>query len=177
MVKKKVFTPEELLQSGKEALQAMIVSESTPEVNRLDISIEPTNITQCVSALVQAKWGYLSAITALDRPEYTVVEGTNEKVASRDNGNVELLYHFCNGAAIITLRVLLPYAEAKIESICGVIPSATLYEREAMELLGVDFIGTPSTEKLLLPDDWPINVYPLRKSFTGLDKKNMVEEK
>jgi NADH:ubiquinone oxidoreductase subunit C len=155
----------------------MIVSENSPEVDRLDVIIEPGKITQCVSALVKAKWGYLSAITALDRPEYTLVEGTNEKVVVPDKGNVELLYHFCNGPAIITLRVALPYAEAKIESICGVIPSATLYEREAAELLGVEFIGTPSTEHLLLPDDWPVNVYPLRKSFTGLAKTNQVEEK
>ena len=35
------------------------------------------------------------------------------------------------------------------------IPSATLYEREAGELFGVDFVGTPNTEHLLLPDDWP----------------------
>jgi Ni,Fe-hydrogenase III component G len=90
---------------------------------------------------------------------------------------VELLYHFCNGAAIITMRMKLPYANAAIDSICEVIPSATLYEREASELLGVDFIGTPSTEHLLLPDEWPVNVYPLRKSFTGLEKQNKVEEK
>jgi Ni,Fe-hydrogenase III component G len=177
MTTTQVPTPEELLQSGKTTIQTWIVSENTPEANRLDVVIQPATITQCVAALVNAKWGYLSAITALDAPEYAIVEGTNEKVALPDKGNVELLYHFCNRAAIITLRVQLPYAATRIESICGVIPSATLYEREAMELLGVEFIGAPSTEHLLLPDDWPVNVYPLRKSFTGLDKKNQVEEK
>jgi NADH:ubiquinone oxidoreductase subunit C len=177
MVKKKVLTPEELLQAGKEALQSWILSENTPENNRLDVVIQTAEIKNCVRALVNAKWGYLSAITALDSPEYTLVEGSNDKVIVPDKGNVELLYHFCNGAAIITMRMKLPYANAAIDSICEVIPSATLYEREASELLGVDFIGTPSTEHLLLPDEWPVNVYPLRKSFTGLEKQNKVEEK
>jgi Ni,Fe-hydrogenase III component G len=30
-------------------------------------------------------------------------------------------------------------------------------------------VGTPDPGKLLLPDDWPDGVYPLRKSFTGLE--------
>ena len=106
-----------------------------------------------------------------------MVEGSNEKVILPDKGNVEVLYHFCSGPAILTLRVSLPYAQASLDSICDVIPSASLYEREAMELLGVEFVGTPSTEHLLLPDQWPENVFPLRKSFTGLDHPEKVGER
>ena len=174
---KQLKTPEEMLQSAKEILQMWILSENTPENNRLDVVIKPADIKACVRALIQARWGYLSAITALDHPEYATAEGSTEKVILPDKGNVELLYHFCSGPAITTLRVMLPYEKASIDSICGVIPSATLYEREAIELLGVEFIGTPSTEHLLLPDQWPANVYPLRKAFTGLEKANKVEEK
>lgn len=173
MAKKKVkLTPEELLQIGKEALQPWIISENTPETNRLDFVIDPKTIKDCVKALVKEKWGYLAAISTLDHPEYVVTEGTNEKTPIADKGNVELLYHFCNGAAIITLRVALPYDQTKVDSICDIIPSATLAEREASELIGAEFVGTPSTEHLLLPDEWPENTYPLRKAFTGLEKKN-----
>jgi NADH:ubiquinone oxidoreductase subunit C len=175
--KNKLQSPEKRLQTAKEALQLWIMAENAPENNRLDVTIKPGDIKICVKALVKAKWGYLSAITALDHPEYSIVEGSNEKVIIPDKGNVEVLYHFCNGPAIVTIRVMLPYDKASIDSICEVIPSATLYEREAMELLGVEFIGTPSTEHLLLPDMWPANVYPLRKSFTGLEKANKVEER
>jgi Ni,Fe-hydrogenase III component G len=72
---------------------------------------------------------------------------------------------------VATIRVPLEYKKARVDSICDIIPSATLYEREAAELLGIEFSGTPSTEHLLLPDDWPTGVYPLRKTFTGLSKK------
>jgi NADH:ubiquinone oxidoreductase subunit C len=177
VIKKKLQTPEEMLQAGKELLQPWTLSENTPESDRLDVVIRAADIKACVKALIEAKWGYLSAITALDCPEYAVVEGSSQKVVVADKGSVEVLYHFCSGAAIVTLRVMLPYAAATMDSICEIIPSATLYEREAMELLGVEFIGTPSMERLLLPDDWPANVYPLRKAFTGLEKTNKVEEK
>ena len=35
-------------------------------------------------------------------------------------------------------------------------------------MFGVDLLGTPDSDHLLLPDEWPNGVYPLRKSFTGL---------
>jgi NADH:ubiquinone oxidoreductase subunit C len=168
-------TPEELLQEGRELLQQWIVSEKTPEEHRLDVEIKAENIKACVKALVDDRWGYLSAISTMDHPEYSIAEGTNEKMILPEKGTIELLYHFCEGPAIITLRVTLPYENAKMDSICDIIPSATLYEREAIELIGVELIGTPSMEHLLLPDEWPANVYPLRKAFTGLDKTKKVE--
>lgn len=178
MIKQKeTQTPDELLQAAREAIQPWIVSENAPEVDRLDVVIEPVAIKECVSALVKAQWGYLSAITTLDHPEYMMAADSNEKTPIADEGKVELLYHFCNGAAVLTLRVTLPYEQAQVESICSVIPSATLFEREASELMGIDFVGTPSTQHLLLPDGWPEHVYPLRKAFTGLEKSKQVEER
>ncbi len=78
-------------------------------------------------------------------------------------GSVEILYHFCNKAAVVTLRVSARYSFPVINSICDIIPSATLYERELSEMFGVKVVGTPNKEHLLLPDDWPDGVFPLRK--------------
>jgi Ni,Fe-hydrogenase III component G len=169
--KKKLLNPEEILQNARTLLQTWTLSETLPETNRIDIYVEPSSLKPAVKVILDNGWGYLSAITALDRAEFEMVEGSTEKKAVEGKGNLEVLYHFCSGPVIATLRVALPYKKAKIESICDILPSATLYEREAAELLGIDFIGTPSTEHLLLPDNWPTGVYPLRKTFTGLEKK------
>ena len=37
-----------------------------PEPNRLDLIIDQLDLTAAVEALIDAKWGYLSAITGLD---------------------------------------------------------------------------------------------------------------
>ena len=87
-----------------------------------------------------------------------------------------MLYHFCRGAAIITLRVSVPYEAATVPTICGVISSATLYERELSELFGIVVEGTPDPRRLVLADDWPDGVYPLRKSFKGLPLQAPVGE-
>ena len=44
------------------------------------------------------------------------------------------------------------------------LPAAEWIEREIAEMFGVKFTGHPQPETLLLPDDWPDGVYPLRKS-------------
>lgn len=129
-----------------------------PEAKRLDIVLPAEKLTAAARALLDLGF-YLSAITGMDLPP------TDQR-----EGQIELLYHFCKGPAVVTLRVPVPYSLPNAPTLCNLIPSATLYERELIEMFGVHLEGTPSTAKLLLPDDWPDGVYPLRKSFTGLEK-------
>jgi Ni,Fe-hydrogenase III component G len=76
-----------------------------------------------------------------------------------------VLYHFCSGAAIVTLRTHIPREAACVSSICGLVPSAGFFERELSEMLGVTVVDAPAAGRLFLPDDWPEGVYPLRKDF------------
>ncbi len=150
--------------------------------DRLDVTVLPITLEPAVRAFVAQKWGHLSAITGLDRPGSTVVspeevqwtrlagESESEDLSSGAvrEGSIEILYHFCRKAAIVTLRVSVRYSFPVIPTICGILPAATLYERELIEMFGVQVVGTPNKDRLLLPDDWPDGVYPLRKSFKGL---------
>ncbi len=163
---------QEALQKAEEILKELALSFNRPEENRLDVVIKAEDLKTAVkSLLLENRWGYLSAITGLDNAEYEVDEVTKEKMAIDGKGTLEALYHFAAGAAITTLRVILPYQAPKLDSICDLIPAATFYEREAMELFGIIFMGTPNTDHLILPDSWPEGVYPLRKTFKGLHEK------
>lgn len=145
------------LQKVEDLLKPWTEGKDRPSENRLDITIKTEDFLPAVKALIDAHWGYLSAITGVDRPAEIL-----------HAGHVELLYHFCEDAAIMTLRVNLPYKDPVVDSICGLIPSATLYERELIEMFGITIKDTPDTDHLLLPDGWPEGVYPLRKSFNGI---------
>ena len=160
---------EDDLKLAESLLAKMAKAITRPEENRVDVLIDAADIKAAAKAILRdGHWGYLSAITALDQPEYEVDEATKEKKPLPDKGYVEVLYHFCRGAAVATLRARLPYADTNIDSICDILSSATLFEREAAELLGITFRGAPNTDRLVLPENWPAGVYPLRKSFTGL---------
>jgi Ni,Fe-hydrogenase III component G len=140
------------LQAANELLAPWAKETTTPEPDRLDVIILPVDVPPAVAALHDARWGYLATITGLD------LFPANE---------IHLLYHFCSGAAIVTLRVGVPRADPLVPSICNIIPSASLFEREIGELFGVRVVGTPDTAPLLLPDDWLEGIYPLRKDFVA----------
>jgi NADH:ubiquinone oxidoreductase subunit C len=149
-----------LLQSAQGLLAPWIARIDEPETNRIDVYLEsPDQVPDAVRAMFEAGGWHLSAITGLDVPQTSTTEGA-----------IDLIYHFCKRAAVVSLRVSLPYGLPEVPTICGIIPSAGLYEREAVEMLGVIVTDTPIRTKIILPDDWPDWVYPLRKSFTGLDQ-------
>jgi Ni,Fe-hydrogenase III component G len=152
---------ENALRLAETLLGEWTVEVTQPESSRMDVYLNRSGFIPAVQALHSHHWGYLAAITGLDHPPVTAEDGTTT------GGEIEALYHFCHGAAVLTLRIRLPYSDPVIDTVCELIPSATLYERELMELFGVQITGTPDTDRLVLPDDWPDGVYPLRKSFTG----------
>lgn len=155
---------------AEEYLKHWIIKATRPEDFRLDVWVAQEKFYNAYLSLFDNKWGYLCAITGIDRPASLDEEGN-----PIGENHIEVLYHVAEGEAITTLHVLLPYSNLQLPSICELVPSASMYERELMEMLGVDLAGTPSREKLVLPDEWPDGIYPLRKSFKGLNTVTMEE--
>ena len=85
-----------------------------------------------------------------------------------DFDSIEILYHFSSDrdGFVVTIRAMLKDKDdPHIDTITGVTKSAWWIEREIHELFGVEFNGNSDLRPLLLPDDWPKGVYPLRKNF------------
>ncbi|MCC6805313.1 MAG: NADH-quinone oxidoreductase subunit C [Anaerolineae bacterium] len=139
-------------EQARELLAAWTESAQPPEPNRLDVVVTAGNLLAAAEAL--KTWGYLSAITGLDD--------------EHGSGRLEILYHFCSDAAVVTLRVSTSRESPSVPSICCLIPSAVVFERELHEMFGITVIDIPNDDPLFLPDDWAAGVYPLRKD-TALD--------
>ena len=88
-----------------------------------------------------------------------------------NRNNMEILYHFIleDINLLLSLRVSLPKTALEIASLTSVFTAAHWIEREIHELLGINFIGHPQLERLLLPEDWPEGVHPLRKDYEEWD--------
>jgi ech hydrogenase subunit E len=143
------MTTEEALERATELLKPWAKETDTPEDGRMEVILDAENLLAAVEALHEARWGHLTSITGLD-------SGVN-------TGEIEAIYYFRRRAAVVGLRVRTPRESASVPSICSIIPSASFFERELREMLGVEVVGTPHPRKLFLPDDWPAGVYPLRK--------------
>jgi NADH-quinone oxidoreductase subunit C len=78
----------------------------------------------------------------------------------------ELLYHYSydQTGCIITIKSIVRDREQpQVESITPLLPAAEWIEREIHDELGIDFRNHPNLKRLVLADDWPEGVYPLRK--------------
>lgn len=141
----------ETITKAQELLSPWVKGSTNPEPNRLDVIVDSQDLFQAVESLRNDKWGYLSAITGLD-------QGTTAD-------SLEALYHFCSGAAVVTLRIPLPRHGGVVPSIHTLLPVADFFERELKEMFGVTVSGILGDMHLFLPDDWPDGVYPLLKDF------------
>jgi Ni,Fe-hydrogenase III large subunit/Ni,Fe-hydrogenase III component G len=56
-------------------------------------------------------------------------------------------------------------SSARIDSITPLIPGAGWAEREFQDMIGVAADGLPDPRRLVLPDDWPEGLHPLRRDF------------
>jgi NADH-quinone oxidoreductase subunit C len=92
----------------------------------------------------------------------------NIATAVDDFDALEILYHFSDDPSghVISLRAILTdKSDPHIDTITKITRSAWWIEREIHELFGIHFNGNEDLRPLLLPDDWPSGVYPLRKDF------------
>jgi NADH:ubiquinone oxidoreductase subunit C len=165
---------EQIIVAAETLVKPFAVGAVSRAEGRVEAVIRREDLPAAVEALVKGRWGYLSAITGLDhpwprapKPGAKPAEPAPEPAGPVED-RLEALYQFVNGPVVATLRVSVTYHDTTIPTICPIIPSATLYERELQEMFGFVVQGTPDTSRLLLPDDWPAGVYPLRKAFKGL---------
>jgi len=82
------------------------------------------------------------------------------------DGCFEILYHYAYDQLgfVVTLRAFIRDREnPAVESIAPFLPGAEWIEREIHDILGIDFRNHPNLKRLILADDWPEGVYPLRK--------------
>ena len=80
----------------------------------------------------------------------------------------EVLHHFSDdeSGCVVTVKAFIRNRESpELDSITPLIPGAEWTEREMHDLLGIRFRNHPNLQRLILADDWPEGVYPLRKEM------------
>ena len=126
------------------------VMTKNQDVDTKTSKVELTSLHKVVEDLVKGHdYVRIVTITAVDMGE-----------------KFELIYHIDVQGEASSVRVMVPRENASIPTVTDLIPGALLYEREVRELFGIEFKGHPEPQHLLLPDDWPEGLYPLRKELT-----------
>ena len=85
--------------------------------------------------------------------------------------NLGVLYHTHTSNAFVTIHSEIPKDNPKIQTIVDLIPGAAFHEFEVSDLLGVVFEGNELKGHLVLSENWPEGVYPLRKDVKAAEVK------
>jgi len=140
---------ETLANEVREAFKEKVLETKIPRLRRLFVSISPDAYKDLARFLVEkAGVGHLSTIVGEDTGK-----------------TIDVMPQFFGRGVEVTLRVSLSREKPTIDTIGDIRAAGYVYEREIHDLLGVEFTGHPNLEKLVLPDEWPEGVYPLRKEF------------
>ena len=108
-----------------------------------------TDAERCRRILIDLKerdLRHLSTISGVDRGEV-----------------IAIVYHIDCRPAMLSLEIELPKGAPRVQTVTDLFPGAVLYERELIEMFGVEVQGHPDPRRLFLPDDWPTGKYPLRR--------------
>nr|MDO8063207.1 NADH-quinone oxidoreductase subunit C [Candidatus Freyrarchaeum guaymaensis] len=143
---------EKMLVELKKELGPQLIEGYVQRPRRIHIKVNPGAHRKAIE-FMRDKWDvwHVSTITGIDLGE-----------------KIEVIFHmwkFKEPQTAILVRTEVPKSEPKLETVTDIVPASNFYEREVHDLLGVVFEGHPNLERIVLPDDWPEGVYPLRKDW------------
>ncbi len=142
-----------------------IEDESWETHDQVTLTVALNSLPAVVESLYYQHGGWLSVVAANDERPL--------------NGNFAMYYVLSvegNGAessetspaaptdkCYMVIRALIPPHQPEFPSVTPLVPAAVWYEREARDMFGLQPVGLPDERRLVLPDDWPEGLYPLRK--------------
>ena len=142
-------TIEALTDKLKKKYKTAVTGVENPTPSQLFIDVKKERIRDMAREVIAAGGRYLVSI------------GTDNLARDGTLGLIHT-FGFDREHYFLALRTSTPEAEP-IDSITPDIPNAGWSEREYMDLLGMKFTGHPKPKRLVVADDWPEGLYPLRR--------------
>ena len=129
------------------------VSATQPHADTLHFVVDRSAIRSVADGLVQQ----LGA-------RFLISVGTDRRPLSGDFG-IAHFFSLDGEHLYLVVESPIPEDDLRIDSITPVVPGADWAEREFQDAVGVRAEGHPDPRRLLLPDDWPEGLHPLRRDF------------
>ncbi len=129
-----------------------VLDESWQAPDQVTVTVTREALPEAVETLYYGHDGWLS-----------VVVGSDER---KLNGSFAIHYVLSMEGAeknFTVVRALVPPDSMEFPSVSPKVPAAVWGEREVRDMFGMRPVGLTDTRRLVLPDDWPDDLHPLRK--------------
>lgn len=145
---------EEILKNIKDKFKNDIIDVFDKSPKRIYIEIKPESLVNIANYIFREL-----------KARFNIASGTDVR------SHFEILYHFIieDINLLISFRVKLSKSNPEVDSLSSSFEAANWIEREMHELLGINFKGHPDLRRLLLSDEWPEGIYPLRQDYKEWD--------
>jgi len=142
---------ETIEQLAREALGRSLHAVIVPAPGQVEFTVERDALPAAVKLLFEDL-----------RARYIISVGADRR---EGGGGFEVHHHFAFDREHLraSVRASLDAGRPSAPSITGIVPGASWAELEMRDLLGIECEGHPDPRPLVLPDDWPDDVHPLRK--------------
>ncbi|WP_219615606.1 NADH-quinone oxidoreductase subunit C [Aeromonas salmonicida] len=150
------------IQQLRQQLPHAIIDEQWQTADQATLTVKPTSLVALTSLIFHKQGGWLSVSFANDERSL--------------NGNFAVYHVFSmegDTKSWITVKVLVEAIEQEYPSITPTIPAAVWGEREIRDMYGLRAVGLPDERRLVLPDDWPEDIHPLRKDAMDYRQRPM----
>ena len=149
---KKLASGKELVERLTEKFPQAFTGSNLPIPGTLYLRITPNSIRGICQEIFNLGARFVTSV-ATDR--------------SKESNKLEVnhIFSFDQERLTVVLKTQVSVTEPTVESISSVIPGANWSERECADMMGIEFSDHPDSRRLILADDWPQGVHPLRKSF------------
>ncbi|MBI2955216.1 MAG: NADH-quinone oxidoreductase subunit C [Chloroflexi bacterium] len=132
----------------EEVYRSLLAPESAENVN---LKVTLGRLAEACTAVNRHLGAPLATMVGLDDRERT--------------GKYRLIYVFSAGRRWVSVETEIDPTNPRFPSVTPGLPAAHWYEREVQDMLGLIPDGHPDPRRLVLHDDWPEGVFPLRKDF------------
>lgn len=163
------MTPEEIHEILKSEFDNAIVDFITDLPVEMIICVDPLSILKVSKFLAHDErmmFDSLMNLSGVDdaNGEKETAENGDETIKG---GTLSVYYHLYSfkHRHKLTLKVSAERENPKVESVESIWKTADWHEREAFDLVGIDFLGHPALKRILMPYDWEEGSHPLRKDY------------
>jgi Ni,Fe-hydrogenase III large subunit/Ni,Fe-hydrogenase III component G len=137
-----------------------VLDESWQTAEQVTVTIKLDSLPDVVEWLYYDQGGWLS-----------VLFGNDERPL---NGHFAVYYVLSMEAAVkswVVVRALVEPQRPEFPAVTPRVPAAVWGEREIRDMYGLVPVGTPDSRRLVLPDDWPDDLHPLRKDSMAYNQR------
>lgn len=131
--------------------------------DQITVLVDRNDLPLAVKTLYYDIGGFISTMIPNDERQingcyalYYAISMEGSKMTEADDFAAE-------DKCFITVKTLIPGSDPTFPSVTPLVPACVWYEREAYDMFGIVAEGLPDKRRLVLSDDWPDGLHPLRK--------------